>query len=42
VVEAHVEDERARGVNLDGACVGGVDLDIGCTVEAHVEECGTE
>jgi hypothetical protein len=29
VVEAHAEEERARGVNLDGGRTGGVDLDGG-------------
>jgi hypothetical protein len=37
-VEAHTEEERARDVNLNGGCVGGVDLDGGRAVEAHAEE----
>jgi hypothetical protein len=40
-VEAHVEEERACGVNLGGRRAGGVDLDEGdgqCSVEAHAEE----
>jgi hypothetical protein len=38
VVEVHAEEEQVRGVNLDGGRAGGVDLNGGCTVEAHVEE----
>jgi hypothetical protein len=38
VVEAHMEEERGSGVNLDGGCTGGVDLDGGRAVEAHTEE----
>jgi hypothetical protein len=34
-VEAHAEEERARGLNLNGRHVGGVDLDGGRVVEAH-------
>jgi hypothetical protein len=37
-VEAHSEEERVRGVNLDGRPVGGVDLNGGDAVEAHTEE----
>jgi hypothetical protein len=38
VVEAHVEEERVCHVNLDDGRAGGVDLDGGHAVEAHVEE----
>jgi hypothetical protein len=48
VVLAHMEEERACGVNvdgrhtcgvdLDGGHAGGVDLDGGRVVEAHMEE----
>jgi hypothetical protein len=34
-VEAHAEEERARGLNLNGGHVGGVDLDGRRVVEAH-------
>jgi hypothetical protein len=37
-VEVHAEEERVRDMNLNGKRAGGVDLDDGCTVEAHVEE----
>jgi hypothetical protein len=40
-VEAHTEEERAHGVNLDGGHVDGVDLDGGGDqrgVEADAEE----
>jgi hypothetical protein len=36
-VEAHGEEEQAHGVNLDGRCGSGVDLDGGHVVEAHAE-----
>jgi hypothetical protein len=35
-VEAHAEEERAHGMNLDGGRAGGVDLDDGHVVEAHL------
>jgi hypothetical protein len=38
IVEVHAEEERVRDMNLNGKHAGGVDLDDGCTVEAHVEE----
>jgi hypothetical protein len=31
VVEAHADEEQARGVNLDSGCAGGMDLDGGHT-----------
>jgi hypothetical protein len=38
MVEAHAEEERACGVNLDGGCACGVDLNGGRAVETHPEE----
>jgi hypothetical protein len=35
-VEAHAEEERAHGMNLDGGRASGVDLDDGHVVEAHM------
>jgi hypothetical protein len=37
-VEAHMEEEKVRGVNLNGGRVGGVDLNGRHAVEAHTEE----
>jgi hypothetical protein len=37
-VEAHMEEEKARDVNLNGGRAGGVDLDGRHAVEAHTEE----
>jgi hypothetical protein len=33
-----MEEEWVRDVNLNGGCVGGVDLDGGRAVETHAEE----
>jgi hypothetical protein len=41
VVEAHAEEEQARGVNLDGGRTGDVDFDGGgsrCGIEVDAEE----
>jgi hypothetical protein len=38
MVETHTEEERARGMNLDGRRMCGMDLNDGGTVEAHAEE----